>query len=256
VNPVIYLNHPNTDALQDSKIGVHCGRHNCSECDQTFKMRAVSSDYLLFKQVLELWEAGPQTDGVIIVKPTTVSMFGTSSTVSDILSDALSASGGEMDIFFFAKWLDRPEKYVTLSTYPSGGKLIRTYSPHGLQAYAITVKGLRKLQSKFNPSNNPVLCRPFSQVIHMLVENGTLFALSTTPTVMAYDATRIVLKSRKNAIGEKARFSYLKTCEARSEIHPEEPLNRRISADLSFFWLMIILMVVIITFFATKKWNK
>ncbi len=245
--PINYLPHPNIESLQDTKHGIHCGRQNCDGCDETFKMKAVSSDYLLFKKVLES-RSPTSTDGVIIVKPTTVAIGGTSaSDVSGILGDAEEEAGGELDIFYFAKWLDRPEKYTTLRNYETGGKLIRTYSPHGLQAYALTAKGIDKLVTRFDPTENPVICRPFSQVIHMLVENCTLFAVSTTPLLMFYDATRIVLKTKKSALGEKARFSYLKTCEAQGEIHPEEPLNRRISADLSFFWLMVIMLVILIT---------
>ena len=246
-DPIVYAQHPNIDTLHDSKLGVHCGRPNCDGCDDTFKMRAVSSDYLIFKKVLETWTAGPMTDGVVIAKPSTVAVAGDATSVSNILTDAETEAGGEMDIFYFSKWLDRPEKYVTMLNYPTGGKLVRTYSPHGLQAYAITVNGLNKLRQKYDPAENPVLCRPFSQVMHMLVENGTLYAVSTTPTLMFYDSSRIVMKTHKSAIGEKARFSYLKTCEARGEIHPEEPLNRRISADLSFFWLLIIMFIILIT---------
>ena len=66
-----------------------------------------------------------------------------------------------MDIFYFSKWLYRPEKYVSMLNYPTGGKLVRTYRPHGLQAYAITVSRMKKLRQKYSSAENPVLCRPF-----------------------------------------------------------------------------------------------
>jgi hypothetical protein len=39
-------------------------------------------------------------------------------------------------------------------------------------------------------------------------------------------------------------FSYLKTCEARAETHPERPLHRRISTDLTAFWIVVIIITV------------
>jgi hypothetical protein len=257
---------PNNKTSCDTLIGTNCGKKSCDGCGDTFKARPFSIDYLIFVETLKRWKELPdyQTKGMVIAKSSSVSSGAKASDLSDALIGGLEAIP-ETDIFYFSKWLDRPDQYNVLNTnLNTGMKTIRTWNPHGMQALALTPAGLAKLDSSFNPDRNPVVCRPFAQVLNALVQNGTLKATSTSPTLLHYDATLVSeippasICSEPNAKkptvrSDAAKFSYLKTCEARGETYPEAPLNRRISSDLSLFWVVIIILVAAIVVWVLLK---
>lgn len=233
-----------TTPAVDTRIS-RCGKRTCTTCSSNTFIPPATSDYEIFRQVVQAETAASSPmnsdGGVIIIKSTTV----TSSTTIDDLESALinaKSVSTNFDIFYFARWLDRPELYEVQRSLDGGGKLIRTWSPHGLQAVAITKVGYDALVAKFPPDHNPVVCRPFAQVINQLIQRGELTAMSTTPPLLSFDATLVSLQGVSGNLHEP--FSYLKTCEARAETHPERPLHRRISTDLTAFWIVVIIITV------------
>jgi hypothetical protein len=249
---VVFKDMPKAELRCDTRIGKFCGKRDCTECDETLKMKTVSPDYEIFKTVLSEWtEASGR--GVVIIKSTTVTTLTDPAVLADTLTEAEGLSGEDLDAFFFAKWLDRPDQFNVLSANISNGsKLVRTWNPHGLQAIAFTNKGFAKLAATYAPDKNPVVCRPFAQVINVLVQNGTLYAATTTPSLTQYDAT-LVSESSTIDDSSAAKFSFLKTSECRGENHPMRPYNRRISADLSLFWSVIIILVALIVAWVLLK---
>lgn len=245
-NTVTRIALPLEPLVVDSKIG-WCGKRGCVGCDtkcgETFRMRTQSPDYEIFREVLRLWQSTGSAGGVVIVKSTTV----TASATSDNLAAALEmarASEPSLDVFFFSKWLDRPEQFRRLGEpLFGGGHVVRTWNPHGFQALALTPSGMQKLADAFPPDSNPVVCRTFSQVINSMIQQGGLVAATTTPSLLQYDAMLVGLRELSSP---DAPFGYLKTAECMGAIHPEKPLNRRISADLSLFWAVLIIFVAVV----------
>lgn len=234
--------------LVDTGIS-RCGRHGCTDCTFTQKARPVNSDYELFRAAASRWNG---VSGAILVKAaTTVAHVGVSAAnIAEILSTAISAAGSggaPMDAFYLSKWLDRADQWTTLAVLSGGGKIVRTWNPHGIQAIAFTKVGFEKILSAYPPASNPVVCRPFSQVLNSLIQRGTLVALTTTPSLLQYDASRVSLAvSSSSSLTADAAFSYLKTCETRGDTQPERLLTRRVSADLSLFWAVIVIVTAVV----------
>ena len=242
VDPTNRLLAPRQPLVSDCKISI-CGRRECTGCGgATHSIQAASVDYSIFAAVVA---SNPDpTKGIIIVLTSTVASAITSADLASILETAETASAGRLDLFYFAKWLDRPDQFDVLAELPAGGKIVRTWSPNGIQALAITPKGYKTLVEAYHPDRNPVVCRSFSLVLNTLVSRGELYAATTTPSCLQYDATLVSIRSSDGTAA--APFSYLKACEVRAATHPERPIPRRVSADLSLFWVAIIIVVATI----------
>jgi hypothetical protein len=250
--PVICICEPFKKTPVDTMIG-QCGKRKCVEkgCRPRYKIKPQTYDYEIFRQVVKDQRArygddlmSSSTNGVVIVKESTVSSAASYEHLMDALSRAYVASKNCLDVFYFAKWLDRPDQFMTLDILPGGGRVVRTFNPYGFQALAFTRSGFGKIVSMYDPLENPVVCRPMSQLMNALVQRGILYAATTTPSLLQYDAMLTTLRYCSG--NPEAPFSYLKTCESRGDTHPERPLNKRISADLSLFWVVIILFVAVI----------
>jgi hypothetical protein len=228
----------------DTRIS-NCGRYGCTECEGTQKITAASPDYEIFRKLVAEYQTGK---GVIVCKSTTVTSSTTVDDVATILKaadDAVTATGSTMDIFYLAKWLDRPDQYQTLGTLSGGGKIVRTWNAQGFQAIAFTPTGFTKIRDTYHPDTNPVVCRPFAQVLNTMLQRGTAYGVTATPSLFQYDATIVTLSA--NPLTPEAPFSYLKTCESRGDVHPERVLTRRISADLSLFWIVVVIITIVIS---------
>lgn len=241
--------------LFDSKICDQCSLKECS-CEErtTFKMNISSSDYLLFVSALDYWKSHGENFNVLVVKPTSVTGYDFN-TIKTIIDDAFILKP-DLQFFYLAKWLDDANQFENLKTYPGGLKLIRTYSPHGMQVLLLSVECMRKLKLAYDPATNPVVCRPFSQILHDLVSSSSLNAYSTTPLLFHYDATIIKEKVNSCNLKEQANLSYLKNCECQGTHLPEFPLNRRISSDVTFFWLFLLCIIVLLTYIILKNFKK
>lgn len=261
---IVYKDTPKVEIRADTRISVICGKKGCIACGDTHKMKPVTPDYELFKIALEDWRNLSETDkaktGVIIVKGTTVTTLMSSSTVSEALNDAETASyfnepeRGGVDLFYLAKWLDRADQFCSVKSYSNGTKLVRTWNANGVQALAITPRGLNKLNETYPPETNPVVCRSFSQVLNLLLQNGKLVAATTTPSLLQYDATYVTERPSFGSTSDPySRHSHLKTAECRGETHAENPLNRRISSDLTFFWVIVVVVVCVFAVWVLLK---
>jgi len=218
---------------------------DCLTCAERFKSNCVTTDYLLFKKAYEIWVNEPSPKpGVILVKDTTVSAAATGATIASAITAAELASGNKLDMFYIAKWLDRADQFTVIGSLPGGGSIVRTWNPHGVQALAFTARGFEKVSTCYNPTTNPVVCRSFSQVLNVLVQKGTVYAATTTPSLLQFDSLAALSCDRSRTSKGATKFSYLKTCETRGEIDPEKPLTRRISCDLTLFWAVIIIITV------------
>lgn len=231
-------------------LGSNCGRRGCVECPPS-TVRAASADYEIFKTALAKYLTDTAR-GIVILRSTTVTTATSAFAFSDALDVAETAVGTtQLDLFFFARWLDRPELYDVLHEFPDNGmKVIRTYDAHGIQALAITPGGMEKLKAGYSPDTNPVFCRPFAQVINTLLRTGGLYGAATTPSLASYDATLILAGGAPPAdpdVAPESRQSYLKLAEARGSTFPERPFNRRVSGDLGIFWTVIVIVVVLLT---------
>lgn len=256
---IIYKKMPNVEIRVDTRIGISCGKKGCTNCGETHFMKPASPDYEIFRESLLDWKTNvpdseKETTGMILVKSSTVTSTATAADILRVLDDSYSELDGNLDLVYLAKWLDRPEQFNELKSYANGSKLVRTWNAHGVQALGITPRGINKLAISFDPEINPVVCRPFSQVLNILLQNGTLVGTTSTPSLLQFDSTLVADRAVAHyAADSAAKFSYLKTCECRGETHPEYPLNRRVSSDLTFFWIVVVIIVAVIAVWVLLK---
>lgn len=239
--PPTRIEMPKLPVTADTKIKI-CGRRECVDCIDTHKMAMKSPDYTIFERVLALWGG---VNGVVIVKSSTVTVGTTYDMLADALSVAETKLGAALDVFFFAKWLDRADQFEDVFVYGGGGKIVRTWNAFGFNALAFTPSGFAKIADMYDPSANPVVCRSFSHVLNAHIQAGALMAATTTPSLLQFDATLTAIRNANTAL--EAPYSYLKTCETRGAVHAERPRNRRISNELAFFWVVLIVLLVAVT---------
>ncbi len=233
---------PPPASVFDTKIGV-CGKKAaaCESGCETYKTNAASPDYAIFAEVLARWD---NTSGVVIAKSSTVTTYVDAADIDAALALAEAAGGTALDAVYLAKWLDQAEKYETLSMLPGGGRVVRTWNPQGFQAIAFTPAGFQKIADTYPPSTNPVVDRPFAGVLNVMVQKGSLYAATTSPPLLTFDATLVATRDPCGVASEP--FSYLKTCEVRGDTHPEQPKNRRVTGDQRLFWIVITVLVAAI----------
>lgn len=247
-NPV-KIPMPTPNKHVDTKINA-CGRRTCNGCRRTHIARPATLDYEIFTAVAANYALRNATDGVVIIKDTTVTPGVSLDIVEFAINSAISKLASRptpevMDVFYLAKWLDIPNKFEKLDLLPGGGHVVKTWSPHGFQALVFTNTGFDKLLKAFPPDKKPVVCRPFSEVMNLMIQNGALIAATTTPSLMQYDTYLTGDPSGYN--DSLAPYTYLKSCEARGDIGVDRPQNRRISSDLTMFWFIIVVLVTFIT---------
>jgi hypothetical protein len=230
------------------KKDTKCGRVGCKECECLPTTVATTPDYGIFKNIYNDWIAGGKIGGVVIIKSSTTTLLQQKQ-LESLLYDANEYSNQAFDVFYFAKWLDRPDQFENLHTYADGqSKMVRTWNAHGLQAVAFTQAGFKKVYDLYGPENT-IVCRPFSQILNSLLQNGTLYGVTTTPSAMQYDSC-LVTETAFGITSDMSNsfvHSYLRASECRGSSFPDRPLNRRISYDLTFFWIIIVAIIVIIT---------
>lgn len=212
----------------------------CSTTKGTYKIQAVNEDYILFKKAALHYKQNfiDTFKGFILHKSSTTTSQSDISQFENIITTHQTS----FDIFYLTKWLDKAESISVLETYNNGLKYIRTYCPNGLQSVLFNNSSISKILEVYTEKYNAG-CRPFSQVLNMLVQDGCLIATSTTPLLFSFNSSLINPK----------KYDYLKTCEFQGSVFPEEPLNRRISSDISFFWIFIVLFIVGLTLYISKR---
>lgn len=249
-NTVTRFELPSTSQLIDSKIPVLSASEvlkaeksselvTSENVTKTHQLRAFTPDYEIFRKLVTEWDINP-AQGVVMIKTSSVTCLPNSDKLAEVINLA-ETELSTFDLFYFARWLDRPDQYVSLSELQGGAKLIQTMNPNSFQAIAISPGGMAKLKEFYPPDTNPVVCRAFSQILNQLIQKGNLVAASSTPCLVAYDALRIAQRAETGS--PEAPFSYLKLAEARGDTSPERPFNRRLSAECTPFWLLIIVIV-------------
>lgn len=204
--------------------------------DNFFKMEIVNEDFFLYQKAMLHYSSlfQPSKLGFIFFKSTTTTTQPSFDQLSIIVNENFNA-----DLFYLAKWLDKKETMNTLKVYPTSLKYIRTYNPIGIQALLFSNAGIEKLRKI-----KDAVCRPFSLVLLNLIKENELVAHSTFPALFNFDC---MMTEYKINFGDKALYDYLKNCEIQGSIHPEEPLNRRFSSDVIFFWIFIVILIIVIT---------
>lgn len=243
----------------DSKIfkteEVNCGI--CEECGENiceckiknfFKIDIYNEDVPIYQMCLHLYRKNNlhlTKQGFIVIKSTTITTHFNLDNVKSVLNDIPN----DLDIFYFSKWLDKFETIETIKTYNNGSRLIKTFNPLGFQSVLLKNSFITKMEC-FNTKD--VVCRPFSLIVLNKIKEGDLIAYSTFPTLFSFDpfSSKTFYKA---GCYESVLYEYLKNCELQGTLYPEEPLTRRFSSDIIFFWIFIICIIVFICYYFFNK---
>lgn len=185
---------------------------------------------LIFSKVAEL---NPTADKIVILQDKVIPPpFVTG---SEIIS---SFDSEDFDLFYLSRWLDKSSSYKTINEFSNGSKLIRTFSPSGFTYGTVIVNSVfYELKDKMDNK------RSIETSVRNLIESGNYKCLSTTPVLLSFSSDKVVDLTYAGEYTNN-HFSYLKTCEVVSNDINEIPIKRRISNDLSLFWLVVIILSI------------
>ena len=139
--------------------------------------------------VLKILKKSDWAKPTIIIKDDSSTLV-TSKSMTRIVKDILRQSG--WDLCYLSKWLDRCDLYTGSKKIAGlNANLVRTSSPHGLQAVVFSprgkqvILGLSKMinDKYFDPENS------LSDSLNKEIEKGAIIALAVTPNVFHYDVT-------------------------------------------------------------------
>ena len=148
----------------------------------------------------------------------------------------------EYDIFYLSKWLDRCDQYEYISSPLPALRLVQTYNPHGFHAIVFQPTGIERVLERYHPADHPLKNCPFGQALNNMIARDSkkyepLIALTTTPTLLSFD----VVECRQ------CETDSMKLSECRDVPTPAQPGTSRLSANLVFFWFLLIAVVILIT---------
>lgn len=197
----------------------------------------INHDYVRLMTLLNLADSNTF---VIYVRSTTVSLVPPNNLIKliyDLCNGYMNSSPQDkqkFDVMYLAKWVDRCDQYTVVGTaFNNSVNLVETIRPNGLQSVLFSPSGAHKIKTALpEPITYPV-----SLALTHLIADGTLYALSTTPSAMNYnitDATRSV--------------DYVKSHECADPPNDKGKPTPQ-GSNMSLFVFIIILIIVIAIFY-------
>jgi hypothetical protein len=128
---------------------------------------------------------------VIIIKDSSICVADPQ-TISDIITSTISLSVGEetFHLCYLCRWMDKCQLYSNRKSIPGTTTgVVRTQSPHDIQALLFTPQGRDTILGKI-PMNNGKLFQArdsLSETFNREIVAGNLTALCIVPNLMEYD---------------------------------------------------------------------
>ncbi len=139
--------------------------------------------------VLKILKKSDWAKPTIIIKDDSSTLV-TSKSMTRIVKDILRQSG--WDLCYLSKWLDRCDLYTGSKKIAGlNANLVRTSSPHGLQAVVFSPRGKQVILGLSKMINREFfdLGGSLSDNLNKEIEKGAIIALAVTPNVFHYDVT-------------------------------------------------------------------
>lgn len=178
----------------------------------------------------------------LIVKETS-----TSASSADVIAQriGLALQVADFDLCYLAKWQDQCQKYVdaTINGEPITplGSIVRTQSPHGIQALLFTPKARRILlqeEPMKNGKNFGSSNQPLEVQLNEAILAGNMRAICMVPNLLDYDITFATNNSD---------FLKLNECEAVAETIVSS------GSYAKYFWLFLAIILVLIVAWAVIR---
>lgn len=129
---------------------------------------------------------------VVIAQDTCVSIAD-SDTIADAIRQTMTKK--KWDILYLCRWLDRCEENTDserLDGYT--GYIVRTFSPHGLQALMFSPNGRDKILGQKPMNNGKSFAKkethPLDSMLNQHIQNGDLTAYAVGNNLLEYDLTQ------------------------------------------------------------------
>lgn len=151
----------------------------------------------------------------------------------------------DFDLCYLAKWQDQCQKYVDATIGGEAiqpmGSIVRTQSPHGIQALLFTPRA-RRVALQEEPMRNGQMLGPSTQPLeaqlHSAIMTGNLRAICMVPNLLDYDIAYAA---------NNADFLKLNECEPVAE-------NGLVSANYGkYFWLLAAIILLLIVAWAVIR---
>jgi len=198
-------------------------------------------DYVRLMTLLNLSDSNTF---VIYVRSTTVSLVPPNNLIKLIYDlcngymNSLPQDKQKFDLMYLAKWVDRCDQYTIVGTaFNNSVNLVETIRPNGLQSVLFSPSGANKIKTSLpEPISYPV-----SLALTHLIADGSLYALTTTPSAMNYNVTDATKPS-----------DYVKSHECADPPNDKgKPTPQGSNMSLFVFIIIFIIVVAILYFLVT-----
>lgn len=210
------------------------------------------------------------TDYLLVAKDTIVSS-ASALTVNEFVQKIVISdmniycdNPNKFDLFYLSHWLDRCDQYCLINSNGTGPQIVKIYSPNGFHSVIFSPSGLKKIYRDYNPCINPIIGDTLGSVLNKRIDkNGNSCdypcegkgskgsskinrqhsdvydALGCTPNLLCFD------------IINSTCIDGLKMAECRDVPTPYIHKRKYTEYDMTLFWFLLIMLVVIITIVIT-----
>lgn len=188
------------------------------------------ADYAIFMDAYyRCTSAERNKEGFSIIKDTTITSVPSHKIAA--LIDKVQVLRGEL--FYISDWMDRCDMMQNASP-----GIVSTQSPNGFQAITFWPSIIKRIMSDHHPKESPLeIGSTMGSYLNLLVTDDDVKAYTAYPPVAFFD----IVNHRRN------RWDSLKMSLCQNIPGVETPVSNRLSSDLTFFWLVLILYTVIMT---------
>ena len=194
-----------------------------------------SKSGLLSYRYLETLKKSNPKCYTLIVKSDSVTLVP-AQTIRRILGEIVKETG--WDVCYLCKWLDRCDLYKNAKDLGSGS-LVKTLSPHGLQALVFSPQGKQRILGleKLRTGGYFLSKGDLDSDLNRTISSGGLIALATTPNLFDYD---VLLATKSSDLLKASECVRPTTNQTNLSSGPNDPGTH------PFVWFIAVILIVIL----------
>lgn len=188
-------------------------------------------------------------NSTIICKKNAISHLN-SERMNDLLEEIMDQENLEFDVLFLANWMDRCDLYSDIRNIgDSGSKIARTTSPNGDLCLMFTPRGKKKMMDSFHPEKNPIIKsqgKPLGYHLTQMISVGDIDSYAADPPFINFDMNKVTNNAEYIKGIQCREVPNIKNGGKEAVIDFEEPEEIVVSNDLSWFWFILAILLVIL----------
>ena len=199
----------------------------------------LTADYLIYILDTSISSTSPSTINQMLNQIITLN-----NKLNNKLNNNPTTNGNAFDLCYLCKWMDDFSKHriILPSLADTTSRLVETISPFGFQAIMFSNRGLNKFSALLNSLES--YTKPLGLILNDQIskpqDETNYVAYAVVPNLINFDA----IYSNPNG------YDYVKLSEAKEPLPLKLPIR---DANLSFFWFLVtVIVVILIGYFLIK----